>query len=182
MPVVMGSVVRGTFVLLVALLCGLPATAAHAYEDTLGLAIDATYGRVVPDSRRPDGVLLGVTASIGLDDTWTTRVRLAYGAHPGTDAHPEALQLGLASADLIYLFDILEWVPYFGVGLDVLTVNDSIGFAAESGVHIAAGLDWLATRELVIGLDLRTVTLLSALDDRPFYFALTLSLGWLVAL
>lgn len=173
---------RGLSALLVALACWAVPFRAHAYEDQIGLSVDATYGRIVPDSSRPNGALLGITGSLGLDDAWTVRARLAYGVHPGTDLNPETLQVGIASAELLYLFDILEWVPYFGIGADVMTLNDSSGLGAEAGGHIVVGVDWLPTRELFVGGDIRMLTLLSALDQRPLYMAFTLSLGWLFPL
>jgi len=178
----MGNVLRGLFALLFGLVCWATASTGHAYEDQFGVAIDATYGRVLPDSTRPDGALIGLTTSLGLDDTWTTRLRLAYGAHPATDDNPETLQVGLGSVELLYLFDILEWVPYFGAGVDVMSLNESDGFSVEPGGHLAAGLDWLPTRDLVFGLDLRALTVVSLLDERPFYLAFTVSAGWLFPL
>ncbi len=157
-------------------------TTALAYEDQVGLGVDVTYGRFVPDARRPDGLLLGITGSLGLDDTWTARLRLAYGGHFATDAAPETLQLGMASGELLYLFDILEWVPYFGLGADAVTFNDSEGFGVEAGGHFIVGIDWLPTRELVIGADIRAVTLLSYWEQRPFYMAFSLSASWLFPL
>lgn len=178
----MGHMLRGLCALAFSLCCwAIPARVA-AYEDQVGIAIDATYGRVVPNARRPDGLLLGVTGSLGLDDAWTARLRLGYGAHLPTDANGETLQAGLASAELLYLVDILEWVPYFGIGADVITFHDSNSFALESGGHFSLGLDWLPTREWVFGADLRAITLLSLLDQQPFYFAFTLSAGWLLPL
>lgn len=171
-----------TLALLPALVCLATAPTARAYEDQLGLSVDATYGRVVPDSSRPDGLLLGATGSLGLDDTWTARLRLAYGAQMATERNDEILQLGLASGELLYLFDILEWVPYFGAGIDSFLLHDSQGFGAELGGHVVAGLDWLASREVVVGLDVRGLVLASAWETRPFYLAVTLSLGWLFPL
>lgn len=179
---VLVRVVWRTLALLPALACLVTAPAAHAYEDQFGLSLDATYGRVVPDSSRPDGVLLGATGSLGLDDTWTARLRLAYGAQLPTERNDEALQLGLVSGELLYLFDILEWVPYFGFGIDSILLHDSNGFGSEVGGHVVAGLDWLATRELVVGIDMRGLVLASAWETRPFYLAVTLSLGWLFPL
>lgn len=178
----MGHVVRRLPALLLAFACWVTPRAAYAYEDQFGLSVDATYGRFVPDARRPDGLLLGVNGSLGLDDTWTARVRLAYGAHFATDLAPEALQVGLASAELLYLFDILEWVPYFGFGLDTVSFYDSEGLGVEAGGHVLVGLDWLATRELVIGADIRALTLVSYWEQRPFYLAFSLSVGWLFPL
>lgn len=179
---VRGHVGRQLSWLLVGFLWWATPSTALAYEDQLGLGVDVTYGRFVPDARRPDGVLVGVTGSVGLDDTWTARMRLAYGGHFATDARPETLQLGIASGELLYLFDILEWVPYFGLGADAVTLNDSEGFGVEVGGHFLVGVDWLPTRELVIGADIRAITLFSYLDQRPFYMAFTLSASWLFPL
>lgn len=175
----MGHVLRVLSLVLITLAGLLGASTAHAYEDQVGLSIDAAYGRVVPTSTQPNGVLLGATGSLGLDDVWTARMRLAYGLHPATDAAPRTTQVGLLSAELLYLFDILEWVPYIGGGADVMTLYNSGTLDAEVGGHLVVGLDWLATRELVIGADIRMLTLLSRIDQRPFYIAFTLSVGWL---
>ncbi|HEX4353824.1 MAG TPA: hypothetical protein VHZ95_12935, partial [Polyangiales bacterium] len=91
-------------------------SAAHAYEDKAGLALDLGYARATERNAAHNGGLVGVEASIGLDDIWTVRAAVTYSLHPGTSS-----QSVLAiSGELLYLIDVLELVPYFGAGIDAV--------------------------------------------------------------
>lgn len=147
------------------------AAQARAYEDQISLGVGAGYGHLVSDTLPAHGVLFATEASVGLDDIWTLRAGFSFDYHPAQ----HALALMLLSTELLYLVDVLEIVPYFGAGVDGVGALRSGAFAAELGVHPVFGLDWLASRELVFGLALRPIFLVSALDEQPFYFTGTLS-------
>ncbi len=121
------------------------------------------------------GLLLDATFSVGLSDIWTARARASYGHHFGA----EPLTVLFGSTDLLYLVDVLEWVPYFGVGLDGIGMLHAGDTAFELGAHPVLGLDWLLSREHTLGLELRPVFLLTALGSEPLYFSATLSFTWL---
>ena len=149
---------------------------AHAYEDQLSLGAGAGYAHLVSDASASHGVLGSVEASLGLDDIWAARASVSLGYYPAQSSR----SLLLGSLELLYLVDVLEWVPYFGGGLDGIVLLDGAGHAGDLGVHPVIGLDWLVSRELLFGVALRPVFVVSALDRAPFYFTCTLSAAWLL--
>jgi hypothetical protein len=141
-----------------------------AYEDQIGLGVQLGYAHAT-DSRLPhSGALLGLEVSLGLDDIWSVRGFATYSLHPGTPT----LSVAMLGAELLYLVDILEFVPYFGAGLDAIGswVSGSDGFSAEFGVHPVVGLDWLVTRGWTLGLEARPVFLVTAWSRQPIYITL----------
>ena len=108
---------------LLALLCwaALPAP-ARAYEDQVVLGLDIGYARALANDDLPaNGLLSGLSVDIGIGDAWAIRCRAAYAFHPGG----RPLHLGLAGAEVVYLLDILELVPFFGLGVDgILTQRE----------------------------------------------------------
>jgi hypothetical protein len=67
-------------------------------------------------------------------------------------------------AELVYLIDILEVVPFLGLGIDApISVLGSEVWADFAG-HAVVGVDWLLAREWSIGLELRPYVLFTALS------------------
>ncbi|HEX2675937.1 MAG TPA: hypothetical protein VHM19_04840 [Polyangiales bacterium] len=154
-----------------ALAAWLLAPAAYAYEDQASLGVQLGYAHAVFDAAPRNGAVVGAEASLGLSDIWTVRGGFSYGFHP--DDHP--LSMFVASAELLYLVDVFELVPYFGAGIDGLGALRNSNLGLDFGVHPVLGLDWLPERNLVFGLEARPVFLLSALDHDPVYLTLALS-------
>jgi hypothetical protein len=157
------------------------ASLAHAYEDTLTLGVEAGLGVVVvPESTLPCcGPLIGAETSIGLTDAITLRAHLAWAWHPSPE--PD-LHLGLFGIEAFYLLDIVEIVPFFGIGLDVLGTIVDGAFGMEFGFHPILGIDYLVSREIAIGLDIRPHFLfLSVFEDgrlEPAYIAVNARLSY----
>jgi Outer membrane protein beta-barrel domain len=140
---------------------------ARAYEDQLSLGVGLGYAHATERGRAHSGALFGVEAGIGLSDTFTVRSSLSYSVHP--DARALSV-LGLG-AELLYLVDVLEVVPYFGAGLDLLG-SWTAGHGAlrgDLGLHPVLGLDWLINRDVALGIEARPVFLLTALQRAPVY-------------
>ena len=136
---------------LTALLCLAPAT-ARAYEDQVALSVDANYA-YAQDGIPMHGAGVGVSAGIGLGDTFTLQFRGGYPAHPHNGDVSTAHLLSL-TAEALYIVDILTWVPFFGAGIDgLLLVHDTTYASFE--VHGIVGLDYLHSRSLAFGLDVR---------------------------
>lgn len=148
-------------------------TTAYAYEDQFSLGVQAGYAAVVADTDlATHGLSLGVTGSYGLNDIWLLRANGLYAYHPGSEAWHSTL-LGL---ELIYTLDVLEWVPFFGAGANgMLTIVDS-DVSGDGAANLVVGLDYLLSRSMVIGLDIRPYVVLTALDEQPGY--LTVTLRW----
>ncbi len=136
---VQGPVAGALFAL--CLLCH--ATPAKAYEDRITLDL-AAHGLLSPDLRF--GAQVG--GSLGLSDAWSLRAALGY--EVGVQS---PLAHGMrAHLDVLYLVDIVEWVPFFGL---------RGGAAAELGPDVAAvpfaglvgGLDHFVSRDAIVGID-----------------------------
>jgi hypothetical protein len=161
--------------LLGALACLLPATVARAYEDQLALGLGAGYAHALSSAPASHGVLFDLTGGAGLSPAWTVRGRFSYAFHPAE----QPLHVALAGAELLYLFDVVELVPYFGAGLDGVSRARAGHFEVDAAAHLVVGLDYLLSRDFILGLDLRSHVLVTALDRDPIYVALTASAVWL---
>lgn len=163
-------------VIVVAAVVAASASRAHAYEDQIGVGLGAGYAHVALPDIPANGLQLDTALTIGLDDIWALRARFTYGYHPDSVAPVHTF---VPSGDLLYLIDILEWVPYLGAGLDgVVTLHDG-QYQSNVGVHLAFGLDWLMSRRWLLELDVRPILIVTALDEGPFYFVSTLSAQYL---
>lgn len=144
---------------LVALGVALTATAAapssaKAYEDQATLFVDLGYAAALgADALPTHGIVGGLGGSWGLTDAWTIRGRLAW------SGHPRDLQMGTLGVEVFYMLDILDLVPFAGLGVDgILTIADDGTGSSLGGtfaVHAVVGLDWLVSRRFVLGLDVR---------------------------
>ncbi len=154
----------------------LHALSAQAYEGQLSFGPQAGYAVLLADSSLNNhGLALGATGSYGLDDTWTLRANGMYAYHPGS----EAWHASMLGVEIIYLLDILEWVPFIGIGGEgLVTVIDS-DFKLNGAANLIVGLDYMLARDMVIGLDIRPIVVFSSLDELPAYLTATLRFEWL---
>jgi hypothetical protein len=154
------------------------AAPAFAYEDQASIDAALAYGHAVSDETPAHGVGLGLGASLGLNNVFTLRGRFAWALHPGEQRTSSVLSL---SAEVLYLVDVLEIVPYFGAGIDGLgRLDDS--FSADLGIHPIVGFDWLLSREWTLGMLVRSIFLLTALDTHPVYLELGVSASYVIDL
>jgi len=159
-----------------------PASEAHAYEDQFTLGIGLGYAHAFPSGAPHPGALAELSASTGLDATWTARARLAAAWHPSE----QALYRGVGGVELLYMIDVLELVPSLGLGLDAVITRwpvaagggDDAELRGDFAAHAVLGLDYLLSRELSLGLDVRPHLLVTALDDEPLYLTISASLVW----
>ena len=154
--------------------------ALHAYEDQASLGVDVGYAYATTKTLPHSGAMLGLEASLGLDDIWTVRAFASYSLHPGA----RSLSVATFGAELLYLIDVLEWVPYFGAGVTGIGSWFDIAprVSTELGVHPVVGLDWLVSRQLVLGLVVRPEFLVTAWDRDPIYLSVGLSASLLLDL
>lgn len=152
------------------------ASHASAYEDRLTLAIDAGYAHATLPGLPHPGAAAGLDASLGLSNAWSVRAGASYAYHPG----PTPLsQLGL-HAELLYLVDVFELVPYAGFGIDGLGSWAAHGdFRAAFGVHPVLGADWLLSRDFALGVFARPVFVVSDWKHQPFLLEVMASAVWL---
>lgn len=127
---------------------------AQAYEDQATLFVDLGYAAALDADVPTHGIVGGLGGSWGINDAWTIRGRVAWAGHP------RDLQMGIAGVEVFYVLDILELVPFAGLGVDgLLTLtDDGAGTTTLGGsfaVHAVVGLDWLINRRFILGLDVR---------------------------
>jgi hypothetical protein len=148
----------------------------HAYEDQLTLGVGAGYAQSISDTEPAPGARLEISGSTGLNLAWTARARLSYALH--LDARP--LHVGMAAVEILYIIDVLEFVPYFGAGTSILASTRDDDLRAYPAVHGVLGVDYLMSRELTLELDLSGHARLTALDTDPLYLTATVSLVWML--
>ena len=145
---------RAVFVALTAIASAVLTTVAPssalAYDEQTALNVGLGY--VYAQHGLPThGVGVGVGAGIGLGDTFTLVLRGGYAAHPG-DLPGHVLS---ATAEMLYIVDILTWVPFFGAGVDGHLILRDGQARGNFEVHGVVGLDYLHSRTLAFGLDVR---------------------------
>lgn len=157
---------------------------SHAYEGRATLGLDLGYGLVaITDTDLPQhGVVAGISGGIGLGDQFAVNARAAYALHP-SDA--DLLHVGILGVEGVYLVDIVQIVPFFGVGLDGLVTGYQGTAGLELGLHAVVGADYLLSREWIIGLDIRPYFLpVTVAEGRlePVYVVANLRLSYLFEL
>ena len=155
----------------------LPSTAL-AYEDEITLELGTGYAAVLANDDLPThGVRLAVDVGIGLNDAWTLTPRAEWVFHPDASL----LHVGLVGLEVTYAFDILELVPWGGLGVDgVSTLRDG-DLEIDLALNAVVGLDWLVTRDWLVGLDVRAYVLPFDLADRgidPAYLTVGVHVGY----
>jgi hypothetical protein len=103
----------------------------------------------------PLGLAVNVHGAYGLSDMFDAVIEVTASRHGwsnGTDVFS-------ASAGLAYKIDVLEWIPYVGLLAGYYHYAGMPGpngeHGPEFGAAISAGVDYLVSREFVLGVDLR---------------------------
>ncbi len=159
------------------LICGgLTAAPAHAYEDQLTLGAGAGYGYSASREWPRHAALFDVSVSVGLSPSLALRGHAGYGFHPDD----EPLHGVIAGADLLYLIDVVEIVPYFGLGVSGLGRIRGGDFHAAAAAQLVLGFDYHLDRDLALELDVRPYLLVTDLDREPLFLSALVSLIWLL--
>lgn len=152
------------------------AGSARAYEDQLGLGLGLGYAYAVSDDAPAHGALADLSLSAGLGQAWTLRGRGGYAFHPA-DAPLHAVH---AAGELLYVVDVVEVVPYGGLGIGGSALARAGRLRVEPVTHAVLGLDWLVDRALAVELDARLAVLPASLDRDPMQVAVVLGFVWLL--
>jgi hypothetical protein len=147
------------------------ATPARAYEDQLTAGAGAGYAHAASSGFPRHGVIFDLSASAGLGPVWSVRARASYGLHPG-DRPLHAMLLG---ADLLYLVDVVEVVPYFGAGASGIARAYRDDLQLDAAAQLVIGFGYLISRELTFELEARPYLIATELDGDPFYGAVSAS-------
>ena len=140
---------------------------ARAYEEQLGLELALGYANVgynetlSSEALTPQTILpanlagLDLGVSVGLGEWVVLRGALGYGLL--LEDPLKTRQLGRFRVEAAYLIDIVQWVPFLGLGGGLWLVQDpGAGVDPRADGHIVFGIDYLATRAWTVGLDVRT--------------------------
>ncbi len=150
---------------------------AQAYEDRASLSLEAGYGLVASDAMLPQhGVVGGLSVGFGLSDIWELRVDAAY------SYHPDDLHRARASAELLYVIDILTVVPFLGLGVGFFLSADPLDVRPDLDVHAVVGVDVLLDRDWTVGLVVRPILLPVSIETDPLYLTITARVSYLIDL
>lgn len=147
---------RKAFCLSAALTSGLVTSAsARAYEDQASLDLALGYTLLLDSETLPEqGAALDVGASFGISDIAVVRGLAGYAPLFDGDGIAHAGRLRL---EALYLVDVLQFVPFFGLGANLLLADDRTDAPLlRPGGHVVLGADYLVSRNLTVGLDIRT--------------------------
>ena len=147
---------------------------AHAYDGQVGLSLELGYAVVPSGPLPPHGIYAEGGVSVGLGDTWEIRGRLAYAYHP------EPMHRWALGAELVYLIDIFEVVPFLGLGVSGLVTLTDVVVATDFAVGGVVGFDVLLSREVTLGACVRPSVVLTTLDTTPVWLEAGARLQWLI--
>ena len=154
---------------------------ASAYEQQVSLDLGVGWGFAPMLEMAPNhGPLAAIATTIGFDDTWALGITASWAIHPAfVDSTDPTLQFGQFGAEALYYIDILQVVPFFGAGVDLLPSTDGTAWSLDFAVHLRLSIDYLLSRELTIGVDVRPYVLLTALSTDPVYITAQVRLSFL---
>ncbi|MEM7605894.1 MAG: hypothetical protein AAF411_11110 [Myxococcota bacterium] len=150
---------------------------AMAYEEQYSLDVELGFGAIFEDAQPAAGAYAGAGFAIGLNNAWSLRVLGRYDLHPASDP----LHIVTGGAEVYYLLDILKFVPFFGLGVDGFLLARDGDFRGDFGFHALVGIDWLISRSINLGLDIRAHILPFSITDggiEPFYLTTGIRLSF----
>jgi hypothetical protein len=128
---------------------------ARAYEEQVSLDVAPAYAHFADSEQLPSqGVGADVGAGFGVSDLGVLRASLGYLAL--LDGQ-RVYHAGSIRLEAVYLIDVLQLVPFIGVGGSLtIAQGSSATVSGLPGGHLVFGLDYLLSRSLILGLDART--------------------------
>jgi hypothetical protein len=151
---------RTAFCLLVAI--GVQAgalTHARAYEEQASLDVELGYSLLLDSQSLPEhGATLDLGGAWGISDTALLRALLGYGSFADRN---DVAHAGRLRVEAVYLLDVLQLVPFFGLGAALWVAERSADASyVRPGGHIVFGADYLLSRRWTLGVDIRSGILL----------------------
>jgi hypothetical protein len=146
---------RTVFCVPVAVLWQLLASAdVRAYEDQASLDVALDYVSLLESVHLPEqGAGVNVGAAVGISDIAVVRGLVGYAALPDRQ---RTAHLGRVRAEALYLVDVLQFVPFFGLGAGLFIAQQRDASVAFLPVgHFVFGADYLLSRQLTLGIDVR---------------------------
>lgn len=166
------SLTRGRAAHLEAIVVGatwlLTCQGARAYEEQGSVDAALGYALVVDDERTLQGASVELGASLGLSDTFVARGTLGYASLvEARDRERTVQHLGRLRVEALYLLDVLQVVPFLGLGASLTSnPNDAAQLPVRPGGHLVFGVDYLVSRNWLLGVDVRTALLFEGNGQR----------------
>lgn len=159
---------RKTFRLVAALVPMLVgALPARAYEEQASLDTALGYALVLDSPGLPkQGPSIDLGAALGISDIAVVRGLLGYAAFVDGERVSHA---GRLRVEALYLIDVLRFVPFFGLGAQLLLAEyrgpnvaaaDASSLLLRPGGQLVFGADYLLSRSWTLGVDVRAGVLL----------------------
>lgn len=148
-------------------------SSAAAFEDKLALSAGAGYA-LWPGNAAAHGAALDLQAGYGLSQSWQLRAGGTYALHP----HPSderSFHTAAVRAELVYLIDIVDVVPFAGLGVSGIAVFSPHPTELVPAAHIVAGAAYWLSFDWLLELDVRAHFMPGELDRDPLYLMSTLS-------
>lgn len=138
--------------------CLLTSGSARAYDEQASLDLALGYALTVDDGASAQGESVDVGASFGLSDAVVARALLGYATLvEARYGERDISHLGRLRVEGLYLLDVLQVVPFFGLGVTLTnTPNEAASLPVRPGGHLLLGVDYLVSRSWLVGLDVRT--------------------------
>ena len=157
--------------LIAALLLGV-ALPAQASDDENAISVSLGYGTYAVPDYQPSGGVLSVAYRRGFSDAFSWRVSGGAGLYHGAS---DLTYSGHATAGIVYLLDVLKYVPYVEVGLGAILIagrapqdGEPVGVQISPLLQGAIGLDVLSSRSFSYGV---RVEFESLLQETAFFTA-----------
>lgn len=153
---VLAGAVALRFALLVAPLACLAASSEYALaaaEEEWQLGLQAGGATIWAGEGQRSGLLLGVDAQRGWNDSWALRAGFDAAWFAGDASTPSNFAGANLSAGGTYTFDVLRWVPFTELNVVALgTAGGGTNPRLDLGPQLAVGADYLLDRRYSIGV------------------------------
>ena len=158
---------------------------AHAYERQQHLGLDVGGAYMTTTGTGKLGLDLSLHYTYGLSDAFNLVADAGWAGFTSSGATgPQPSTIGYGGVGVLYVFDVLRWVPYAGalVGPAVFGGGATASTFVTPDVQIAAGLDYAFDRTWSAGVAYRQHLFLGKTGDYPEYSSLALRVeyvwGW----
>jgi|GEM_PF-2257942 len=171
----------GLWVGLCCLVATLMPTSAHSDEKEWSIAVTPSYAVAYADGRTGHGGGFALDLGYGVSDSLSLHVLgvMSWHALDSSRVAPSGVVGGWAAmAGLTYTLDVIRLVPSFTVALGALGVYPGADYAGSPsvlkpitgfGVGLGFALDYLISRHVAVGVEVRYQTALTDLDRLPMY-------------